>query len=114
MAKGHVERLRSGAHRVTVYAGKDPITGKKVYLKETCPDEIKAAEAMARLVRQAESRLQPDRSSTLEHLLERWLEVADLELSTRETNEGYIRRTAFGRRRPWFMSDWLRTPRVRH
>jgi integrase len=93
MAKGHVEQLPSGSHRVTVYAGKDPITGKKVYLKETCPDEVKAAEALARLLRQADSRRRPDRSATVSHLLERWLEVADLELSTRETNEGYIRRT---------------------
>ena len=35
----------------------------------------------------------PDRDATLGQALDRYLEVADLEVSTREAHEGYIRRT---------------------
>jgi len=36
MPSDHVEPLRRGFHAV-VYAGKDPITGRKTYLVETHP-----------------------------------------------------------------------------
>jgi hypothetical protein len=92
MATGHVEVLKS-AFRAVVYAGKDPITGRKSYLKETHPTRDLVVQAKERLVAQVEADRIPDQSATLDHLLRRWLEVADHELSTRETNEGYIRRT---------------------
>jgi hypothetical protein len=34
----------------------------------------------------------PDRAATVEVLMERWMDVADLELSTRDTTAGYVRR----------------------
>ena len=92
MATGHVEVLKSG-FRAVVYAGKDPITGRKSYLKEAHPTRDLAVQAKERLVAQVEADRVPDQSATLDHLLRRWLEVADHELSTQETNEGYIRRT---------------------
>jgi hypothetical protein len=92
MATGHVEVLKSGLRSV-VYVGKDPITGRKSYLTETHPTRHLAVQAKERLVAQVEADRIPDQSATLDHLLRRWLEVADRELSTRETNEGYIRRT---------------------
>ncbi len=39
MARGHIERLRSGGYRAVVYAGIDPVTRKQRYLKQTCRDE---------------------------------------------------------------------------
>ena len=36
---GYIQRLPSGAFRVSVYAGTDPVTGKQRRLRETCPDE---------------------------------------------------------------------------
>lgn len=92
MAKGHIERLRSGSYRAVVYAGKDPITGKPRYLKETRPDETEATKALGRLLEQAEAQLVPDQAATLSHLLDRYLEVTDLGLSTRYRHESYIRR----------------------
>jgi hypothetical protein len=40
MATGHVERLRSGRFRAVVYAGHDPITGRKRSLEESRADEF--------------------------------------------------------------------------
>lgn len=36
-SRGEVERLASGALRVKVYAGADPLSGKRHYLRETVP-----------------------------------------------------------------------------
>ncbi len=92
MATGHVESLKRG-FRAVVYAGKDPITSRKIYLKEAHPIRVAAEDAKNRLVAQVESDRVPGQAATLAYLLDRWVEVADHELTTRETNEGYIRRT---------------------
>lgn len=73
--------------------GKDPITGKYSKLTETCPTRDVAERTLERLVTLVEADQAPDRAATLSVLLDRWLDVAELELSTRETTEGYIRRT---------------------
>ena len=93
MATGSIETLKGGSYRVSVYAGRDPITGRKRYLKESHPTREAAVAARDRLLVQVEADTVPDRSATLSVLLDRWLEVAELELSTRETSAGYIRRT---------------------
>lgn len=92
MATGHIEVLKRG-FRAVVYAGKDPLTSRKTYLKETHPSWEAAERARDRLVAQVEAEQIPDRAATVAYLLDRWVEVADHELSTRVTNEGYIRRT---------------------
>ena len=92
MSSGHEEPLRRG-FRAVVYAGKDPITKRKTYLKETHPTREAAEAAKIRMLGQLEAERIPDRAATVAYLLDRWLEVADHELTTRETNEGYIRRT---------------------
>jgi len=93
MARGHVERLRSGGYRAVVYAGIDPVTRKQRYLKQTCRDETAATIALGGLLKQAEAQRVPDRAATVGQAFQRYLEVADLEVSTREAHEGYIRRT---------------------
>ncbi len=92
MATGHVEPLKRG-FRAVVYAGKDPITSRKIYIKETHPTRVAAEDAKNRLIAQVESDRVPGQAATVAYLLDRWVEVADHELTTRETNEGYIRRT---------------------
>lgn len=93
MSRGHIERLKSGTYRVVVYAGKDPITGRKTYIKETHASEASAHAAIERLVAQAGTDRTPERGTTLSYLLDRWMEVVDHELTTAETSAGYIRRT---------------------
>ena len=92
-ARGHIEKLPSGSFRVQVYAGTDPVTGKPRRLKQTCPDEASAAAALGKLLAQADGDHFPNREATLGQALGKYLEVADLEVSTREAHEGYIRRT---------------------
>ena len=92
-ARGHIEQLPSGSFRVHVYAGIDPVTGKPRRLKQTCPDEASAAAALGKLLAQADGDHFPNREATLGQALAKYLEVADLEVSTREAHQGYIRRT---------------------
>ena len=82
--RGHIEELPSGAFRVHVYAGTDAVTGKPRRLRETCPDEAAAAIALGRLLSQADGARMPNRAATLGQALDKYLEVADLEISTRE------------------------------
>jgi integrase len=92
-ARGHIEQLPSGSFRVHVYAGTDPVTGKPRRIRETCPDDATAAATLGRLLAEVDQERFPDRDATLGHALDKYIEVADLEVSTREAHEGYIRRT---------------------
>jgi integrase len=93
MPRGSIETLTTG-FRARVYAGKDPITGKQTYLRGETRRNRRDAEADAeRLLANVEGGRRPDQHATLSVLLDRWMEVVDHELTTRETNEGYIRRT---------------------
>ena len=91
--RGHIEQLPSGSFRVHVYAGTDPVTGRPRRLKETCPDEATAAAALGRLLNEADGGRFPNRAATLGQALDKYLEVTDLEVSTKEAHQGYIRRT---------------------
>jgi len=89
---GYIQRLPSGAFRVSVYAGTDPVTGKQRRLRETCPDEATATAALGRLLKQARSHQAPNRDATFGLVLDKYLEVTDLAESTLATHESYIRR----------------------
>jgi hypothetical protein len=92
MARGSVETLKSG-FRARVYAGKDPITGKQTYVRGQVRREFGDAERdCTRLLSEVEADSQPDRSATVATLMKAWMEVADHELTTRETTAGYVRR----------------------
>jgi integrase len=92
VASGHIERLPSGSFRVHVYAGTDPVTGKPRRLKRTVKTEARAVQELARLLETVDAGRSPDDSATLGLALDRYLEVADLGISTRLTHESYIRR----------------------
>jgi hypothetical protein len=61
-SKGHIQCLPSGSFRVEVYAGTDPVTGKERLLRETCPDEVTATAALARLLKEAQGHQAPHRT----------------------------------------------------
>src|SRR5262245_5166787 len=90
--RGAIQTLPSGALRVTVSAGTDSLTGKRNYLRETIPpgrDARREAEkARTRLLSQVDERRNPRTRATVAQLLDRWLEVLDVEASTRQ---GYVR-----------------------
>jgi integrase len=91
-SKGHIELLPGGSYRVHVFAGKDPVTGRKRYLRRTVKTEARAAQKLAKLLDDAEAGRAPEDAATVGLALDRYLEVADLGVSTRVTHGSYIRR----------------------
>jgi integrase len=75
-----------------VYFGIDPVTGRERRVKRTVKTEAKAAAELANLLRAAEAENAPDDAATMSLALQTYLDVSDLGVSTRATNETYIRR----------------------
>jgi integrase len=94
--KGSVETLPSGALRVSVYAGIDPVSKRRHYLRETIPAGTpkasrEAEKAMRRLQTQVDERRQPRTNATVSQLIERHLDLVDLEETTVRTYRGYMK-----------------------
>ncbi|TKG68337.1 tyrosine-type recombinase/integrase [Prauserella endophytica] len=93
--RGEVERLPSGALRVKVYAGVDPLSGRRHYLRETVPAgpkaEDEAEKVRIRLVNEVNERRNPRTSATVNQLMDRYLELLDVDTTTRQRYEGVIR-----------------------
>ena len=89
-----MDQLPSGAYRVRVYAGSDPVTGKRHDLTEIVPPGRRAAaeaeRVRTRLLGQLDERRNPRTKATLDQLLDRYVEVLDIDESTRKTYIGYI------------------------
>ncbi|WP_442791935.1 tyrosine-type recombinase/integrase [Micromonospora sp. NBC_01740] len=84
-------KLPSGSLRVRVYAGVDPLTGKRHYLTETVPAgrsaEREAEKLRTRFLNEVDEKRSPRTRATLNQLLDKWLDVADIEPTTRM---GYV------------------------
>ncbi|WP_202872846.1 tyrosine-type recombinase/integrase [Kribbella capetownensis] len=84
--RGQIETLPSGSLRVSVYAGLDPISKDRVYLRETVPAGPKAedqAEAvLARFQLEVYERRHPRTDATVDQLLERHFKDAKLGFKT--------------------------------
>src|SRR5271154_3838587 len=89
---GYIQQLPSGAFRVSVYAGTDPLTGRQIRLRRTCKTTRAAMIELGRHLEQAAAGRQPETDATVAQLMDRYAEVADWDLSTRKANEVYIRR----------------------
>lgn len=94
-SRGEIETLPSGSLRVRVYAGIDPVSKKRHYLVETVPAGPRAAreaeKVRTRLLNQVDEKRNPRTKATVNQLMDRYLEVLDVEPTTRGTYEGYIR-----------------------
>jgi hypothetical protein len=90
---GHIEQLPSGSWRAKVYAGKDPLTGREIRFRKTRKTELDAQIELGKLLALAQAGRQPDSDVTVAELLDKHVPVAGWDLSTKETNLGYIRRT---------------------
>lgn len=86
-SRGSIEQLRSGALRVKVYAGIDPLSGKRHYLRETVPAgpkaEKEAQKVLTRLVNEVNESRNPRTNATVGQLMDRYLEYVDVDQSTR-------------------------------
>lgn len=94
--RGEIEQLPSGALRVRVYAGIDPVTKKRHFLRETVPAGPRAAaqaeKVRTRLLSEVDAGKQARTAATIAQLMERYLEVVHVEPSTRQSYEGLIRK----------------------
>jgi integrase len=93
VAKGCVEQLPSGSWRARVYAGIDPITKREIRLKATAKTEQQAHIELGRLLKEASEGRTPESDATVAKLLDEYAAIAPWDVSTRQTNEGFIRRT---------------------
>jgi integrase len=89
--RGHVEARPNGTFRAIVYAGVDPLTGKERYLKRSTKTRAEADVALTRLQAQVDDQQQPRSNITVGHVVEKWLDVAELEATTRQRYEGLVR-----------------------
>ena len=87
--RGQIEQLPSGSLRVTVYAGTDPLTKRRHYLREVVPAgptaPADAEKALRRLVVQVDEQRSPRTAATVEQLLDRHVELLEVEPSTLAT-----------------------------
>jgi len=93
VAKGYIEQLPSGSFRVSVYAGTDPLTRRAIRLKATAKTEQQAQIELGRLLKEASEGRRPESNATIAKLLDEYAAIAEWDVSTRQTNEGFIRRT---------------------
>jgi hypothetical protein len=89
--RGYIEELPSGSFRAVVYVGIDPLTGRLRYLRETAPSHDAAEVALSKLHQQVDENRHPKSAITMAQALEQWLDVADLEETTRDRYEDLIR-----------------------
>src|SRR5260370_41126256 len=90
---GHIERLPSGSYRVIVYAGTDPLTGRRLRFRQTVKTEEQAQILLGKLLEQVAEGRQPETGVTVAELLRQYMAVAQLDRSTQQTYQGYIKRT---------------------
>ena len=90
---GHIEQLPSGSWRAKVYARQDPLTGREIRFRKTRKTEVEAQIELGRLLELARAGRNPDSGVTVAELLDAYVPVAGWDVSTEESDLGYIRRT---------------------
>jgi len=95
-SRGNIRELPSGSLQVRVYGGIDPLTGKRHELTEVIPagkDASKLAEkARTRMLAEVDDRRAPRTKVPVAELMDRHLELLDVEETTRAGYEGHVRR----------------------
>jgi integrase len=87
-SRGHIEQLPSGSFRVRVYGGIDPLTKRRRNILETAPTYELAEKALTRLQGQVDEDKHPKSNITVRQAIDSWLEVVELEDTTRERTAG--------------------------
>jgi integrase len=85
--RGELEVLPSGSIRVKVYAGRDPVTGRKLHLTETIPagprQQKLAEQARTRFLNEVDEKRNPKTRATVDQLMEKYLDVLDVDATTK-------------------------------
>lgn len=90
-AQGGIER-RGNSLRVKVFAGIDPLTGKRMYFRESTTEPDEAKRMLTRLRNQADEQRHARTNGSLRMIMEDWFRTAELEPSTRDSYQVYMRR----------------------
>jgi hypothetical protein len=85
------EGRSSGSWRAIVYAGKDPLTGKRRLLRESAPTYADAKVVLIKLQRQVDEDQHSKTAITVARAVEAWLKVAELAATTRERYDDLVR-----------------------
>ena len=70
----------------------DPLIGREIRFGKTCKTERAAQIELGKLLAMAQAGRQPDSDVTVAQLLDQYVSTAGWDMSTRESNLGYIRR----------------------
>src|SRR4029450_13179701 len=92
MARGHVRKRGDSSYQAIVYAGIDPVTKRQRYLRQTARTPKEAERALTRLLSQVDEQRTPTHRPTVRSLRHRGLELAQLELTPRDTYQASLRR----------------------
>lgn len=84
-------RKRGNSLQVLVYAGLDPLTGRRMYLSESTTDESEAKRILNRFRAQVDERSHAQTKATFRAAMEAWLRVHEIEETTRQGYESYAR-----------------------
>jgi integrase len=93
-ARGHIEERGNrtkGRFRASVFAGTDPLTSKPRYLRKSADTYAQAQVELTKLLAQVDEQQQPRSNITVGQVVEKWLEVAELEATTRQRYDGLVR-----------------------
>ncbi|MER5938637.1 tyrosine-type recombinase/integrase [Streptomyces sp. NPDC001928] len=84
-------RPNGSGFQVRVYAGRDSLTKKDIYLHEQADTDVEAEKARTKLLHQVDENRHPQTQVTMSFLLDRWLGVAELDRTSYDRAEGIIR-----------------------
>jgi integrase len=84
-------RQRGDAFQVSVFAGYDPITGRRLYLRETAQTEPAAPRALTKLIGQVDEQKHPKTRATFRVAMDKWLRTHEVEETTRASYAEYAR-----------------------
>jgi integrase len=68
---------------VIVYAGVDPVTGKRMYLRDSTTDENEVERIRTKLLACADEKAHPKTRAIVRAAMEKWLKLHKLDESTR-------------------------------
>ncbi len=92
--RGYIEtrpKRIKGRFRAVVFAGTDPLTGKPRYLRKSADTYAQAEVELTKLLTQVDEKRHPRSAISVLQLIEKWLEVAQLEDTTRQRYDGLVR-----------------------
>ena len=84
-------RQRGNSFQVVVFAGRDPLTKRKLYLRESTTDEREAEKIRTRLLAQVDAHRHSKTRATFRVAMDKWLRTHDVEETTRASYEQYAR-----------------------